>query len=107
MEEQSPSTQFTPERLAQWLAQWDGPKLGKHLRREMKWQAALLYEKVMILRLVDPNFERELEELGATAFLDRYTELLQRESQERAEQVGQKLGPVSTDPSRGEGTSRS
>jgi hypothetical protein len=69
---------LTPERLLQY----EGPKLGKHLRRELKEQVALHYEKLMILRIVDPDCERELEQLGALEFLDRYTEHL-REEQER------------------------
>lgn len=78
MEEQEVARRLTPERLVQY----DGPPLGKHLRGEMKEQVALLYEKMMLLRLVDPDFERELEQLGALEFLDRYTEHL-REEQER------------------------
>jgi hypothetical protein len=87
MEEQRASRQLTPERLAQW----EGPKLAKHLRREIKQQAALLYEKVMLFRLLDPSFERELEQLGALELLDRYTELLDEERRAFRESTEQSL----------------
>lgn len=79
MEERS----WTPERLAQYR----GPKIGTHLRREIKQHAALLYEKVTLLRLLDPEFEEELETLGAVPFLDRCTELIVQESDETSEKI--------------------
>jgi hypothetical protein len=78
VEEQEALTRLTPERLIEY----DGPKIGRHLRRELKQQAALLYEKVMILRFVSPDFERELEQLGALEFLDRYSERLRQEQEQ-------------------------
>ena len=72
-----------PERLANY----NGPKLAKYLRREVEQQAASLYEKVTLLRLLDPEFEAELLDLGAIEFLDRYGELLLERRQESADQV--------------------
>jgi hypothetical protein len=85
VEETREQRPLTPERLAQW----EGPKLGKHLRREMIEKANLLYEWVMILRLMDPSFEKELEELGATELLDRHTERLNQRREETRERIEQ------------------
>jgi hypothetical protein len=87
MAEQETARELTPERLMQY----EGPPLGRHLRREMKEQVALLYEKLMILRLVDPDFERELEQLGALEFLDRYTEHLAEEQERMRGETDQSL----------------
>jgi hypothetical protein len=83
MDEQETSRQLTPERLIEY----EGPRIGKHLRREMNQQVALLYEKVMFLRLVDPGFERELEEMGALEFLDRYSERLREEQEQNRKNI--------------------
>jgi hypothetical protein len=47
------------------------PKLAKHLRRELRGQVHRLYEKVMLLRLLDPSFEEELSNLGVLEAIDR------------------------------------
>jgi hypothetical protein len=68
---------------AERLAEYKGPKLGRGLRRGIREEVHSLHEKVMILRLLDANFERELEELQLLEFLDRFSALLDRRDQEK------------------------
>ena len=69
---------ITPERLKDYR----GPKLGKTLRHEVIDCFHALYEKAMLLRLLDPEFERELEHLRLIEPLEIITKARHERAQE-------------------------
>jgi hypothetical protein len=69
---------FNVERLSRYR----GPKLAKWLRREAIQQFHSLYEKAMLLRMLDPEFERQLEELRLVEPLEIFTKMRQERANE-------------------------
>jgi hypothetical protein len=54
------------------LKTYNGPKLAKYLRREIRTEVHSLYEKTSLLKLLDPTFKEELRQLGALPFLEEF-----------------------------------
>jgi hypothetical protein len=67
------------------LREYSGPKLAKHLRRDINRQVHALHEKITLLRLLDPAFEEELRGIGALDFIDSFSHLVSERQRQAAE----------------------